>query len=284
MSGDQALCWEPETSGEGDGREPVVAGDEPVVTVGDLVVAGGGEHLEFDDNTLNLLDTLLGVKPANKRCDEPVVAGEEPISGAGAANVEAQAPSSSRGDGLAEDKPDGVRDEHPEFECSGKAVGFIFVPIKKYQNRRGLTPEEFGAVQRWRNTKHALENRIVDHEAAAKRFRNDLAAHLEDHPLSRSELVVVAERKRKWQVIDGDPVEPYNPFRPFGEDEEGKLPDLGPQVLFRAEAAESITHMLESNADSNGTHLPPLNEIEKRRMEECAEQEMGNMDKIACLS
>ena len=154
MSDDQAFCGEPETSGEGDGREPVVAGDEPVVTVGDPVVAGGGEHLECDDN---LLETILWVKPANKRCDEPVVAGEEPISGAGATNVEAQVPSSSRGDGLAEDKPDGVGDEDPEFECSGKAVGFIFVPIKKYQNRRGLTPEESIELRNWKEAKLKLE-------------------------------------------------------------------------------------------------------------------------------
>ena len=115
-------------------------------------------------------------------------------------------------------------------------------------------------------------------------MQQELAALVEDHPLSRGELLVVAGRKRKWQVIGGDPVEPYNLFRPNGEDEEGKLPHLGPQVLFRAEAAESITHMLKSNADNNGTPLPPLNEIEKRRMEDFAEQEMGNMDKIAYLS
>ena len=102
--------------------------------------------------------------------------------------------------------------------------------------------------------------------------------------LSRGELVVVAGRKRKWQVIDGDPVEPYNPFRPFCEDEESKLPHLGPQVLFRAEAAESITHMLKSIADNNDTPLAPLHEMEKRRMEDFAEQAMGNMDKIPYLS
>ena len=115
-------------------------------------------------------------------------------------------------------------------------------------------------------------------------MQQELAAHVEDHPLSRGELVVVAGRKRKWQVIDGDPVEPYNPFRPFAEDEEGKLPNLGPQVLFRAEAVESITHMLKSIADNQGTPLAPLHEMKKRRMEDFAEQEMGPMGNIPYLS
>ena len=133
MQGDPALCGGNKPNlAVGAMGEPVVAGGEPVVAGGDPVVAGGGEHPECDGN----FPDTSGVGAANNGCDEPVVAGEEPISGAGAANVEAQAPSSSRGDGLAEDKPDGVRDEDPDFECSRKAVGFIFVPIKKYQNRR----------------------------------------------------------------------------------------------------------------------------------------------------
>ena len=73
----------------------------------------------------------------------------------------------------------------------------------------------------------------------------------------------------------------YNPFR---AKEEGELPHLGPQVLFRAEAAESITHMLKSIADNNDTPLAPLHEMEKRRMEDFAEQEMGHMDNIPYLS
>ena len=41
---------------------------------------------------------------------------------------------------------------------------------------------------------------------------------------------------------DGDPVEADNLFRPKGEDDEGKLPPLGPQVFFRAAAVESINY------------------------------------------
>ena len=279
MPDDPALRGEPETSGGGDGREPVVAGEEPVVAGDEPVVAGGGEHMECEGN---LLDTS-GVGAANKGCDEPVVAGEEPISGAGAANVEAQAPSSSRGDGLAEDKPDGVRDEHQEFECSGKAVGFIFVPIEKYKNRQGLTPQESRELQSWRKIKLDMENRIVKHEAEAKVLQNNLAAHLEDHPLSRGrrgDLFADSGRKRKWQVIDGVPVEPFNPFR-RGLDEEGNFQLMKPHVLSRAEGTKSIAHLLKSIEDDVGTPLPPL---QKRRMEDFAKQEMGNMDKIPYLS
>ena len=41
---------------------------------------------------------------------------------------------------------------------------------------------------------------------------------------------------------DGGTVEADNLVRPKGEDEGGKFPPLGPQVFFRAAAAESINY------------------------------------------